>query len=269
MGRASGVEQELSRWPVAGLHLARGVRRPWGQPGDGGDLPVGVRPGRSTGPGRLPRRDAARPDHPGPRHRGAADDHPPPAGPQRSGLVSGVLGAGCRLGPGQYPYPARLDGDEWVVEGQKVWTTFAHRADWTFVLARTEPGSVAHAGISYLLVPLDQPAVDVRPIRTLVGDSGFCEVFYQGARTPAANVVGGVGDGWRTAMSTRARTGHLGARLLRIRLQHEPAALLRVAPASTEALPPAPSPTSGRIHRRTPHPPLEHRPDADQGHSGR
>src|SRR4051812_4252340 len=64
---------------------------------------------------------------------------------------------------------ARLDGDEWVIDGQKVWTTFAHHADWVFVLCRTEPGSTGRTGLSYLLCPLDQPGVQVRPIRSLVG----------------------------------------------------------------------------------------------------
>ena len=112
---------------------------------------------------------------------------------------------------------------------QKIWTTFAHHADWTFLIARTEPGSVAHAGLSYLLVPLDQAQVEVRPIRTLVGDSGFCEVFYEGARTPASNVVGTVGDGWRTAMSTLGHERATSVLGYQFAFEHELDALLRVA----------------------------------------
>jgi alkylation response protein AidB-like acyl-CoA dehydrogenase len=97
---------------------------------------------------------------------------------------------------------ARLDGDDWVVDGQKVWTTFARHADWIFALCRTQPGSSGRAGLSYLLIPLDQPGVDVRPIRSLAGAADFNEVFFDGARTPRANVVGEPGDGWRVAMST-------------------------------------------------------------------
>jgi alkylation response protein AidB-like acyl-CoA dehydrogenase len=99
---------------------------------------------------------------------------------------------------------ARLseDGTEWIVDGQKTWTSLAHEAQWCFVLARTEPGSHRHAGLSYLLVPLDRPGVEVRPIVQLTGTSEFNEVFFDGARTPAAHVVGAVGDGWRTAMAT-------------------------------------------------------------------
>ncbi len=97
---------------------------------------------------------------------------------------------------------ARLEGDEWVIDGQKIWTSLANDADWCFVLARTEPGSTRHAGLSYLLVPLDQPGVEVRPILQLTGTSEFNEVFFDGARTAAALVVGKPGDGWRVAMAT-------------------------------------------------------------------
>jgi alkylation response protein AidB-like acyl-CoA dehydrogenase len=97
---------------------------------------------------------------------------------------------------------ARLEGDEWVVTGQKVWTSLAHVADWCFVIARTDAGSSRHSGLSYLLVPMDQPGVDVRPIVQLTGTSEFNEVFFDGARTAAANVVGEPGDGWRVAMGT-------------------------------------------------------------------
>src|SRR5690349_247240 len=97
---------------------------------------------------------------------------------------------------------AELDGDQWVINGQKVWTSLAHWAQWCFVVARTEKGSKRHAGLSYLLVPLDQPGVDVRPIVQLTGDSGFNEVFFDNARTAASLVVGAPGDGWRVAMGT-------------------------------------------------------------------
>ena len=99
---------------------------------------------------------------------------------------------------------AELDGDQWVVTGQKVWTSLAHQADWCFVVCRTEPGSIRHKGLSYLLVPMDQPGVDVRPITQLTRTSEFNEVFFDGARTSRANVVGEVGDGWRVALATLA-----------------------------------------------------------------
>ena len=97
---------------------------------------------------------------------------------------------------------ARLDGDQWVVDGQKVWTSLAHVADWCFVIARTEPGSRRHTGLSYLLVPMRQEGVEVRPIEQLTGGSEFNEVFFAGARTDADLVVGDPGDGWRVAMGT-------------------------------------------------------------------
>lgn len=96
------------------------------------------------------------------------------------------------------------DGGQWVITGQKVWTSLAHVADWCFVLARTEPGSRRGAGLSYLLVPMRQPGVTVRPIRQLTGTSEFNEVFFDGARTDLDLVVGEVGDGWRIALATLA-----------------------------------------------------------------
>ena len=99
---------------------------------------------------------------------------------------------------------AALDGGQWVITGQKVWTSLAHVADWCFVLARTEAGSRRGTGLSHLLVPMRQPGVTVRPIRQLTGTAEFNEVFFDGARTAAANVVGAPGDGWRIAKATLA-----------------------------------------------------------------
>ena len=96
---------------------------------------------------------------------------------------------------------ARLDGGDWVIDGQKVWTSVAHRANWIFLLARTDPQARGHRGISFLLCPLDQPGIEIRPIRQLTGDSDFNEVFFTGARTPAGLVVGAPGEGWPVAMT--------------------------------------------------------------------
>ena len=97
---------------------------------------------------------------------------------------------------------AALDGDEWVITGQKMWTSLAHVADWCFVLARTQAGSRRSEGLSYLLVPMRQSGITVRPIRQLTGTSEFNEVFFDGARTRRDLVVGAPGDGWRVAMGT-------------------------------------------------------------------
>jgi len=97
---------------------------------------------------------------------------------------------------------ATLDGDEWVIHGQKIWTSNAQTADWCFLLVRTTPGSQRHNGLSYLLVPMRQPGITVRPIRQLTGDAEFNEVFFDGARTAADLVVGEPGQGWRVAMGT-------------------------------------------------------------------
>nr|WP_040586706.1 acyl-CoA dehydrogenase family protein [Sciscionella marina] len=97
---------------------------------------------------------------------------------------------------------ARLEDGEWVIDGQKIWTSLAHLSDWCFVLARTEPGSKRHAGLSYLLVPMNQEGVTVRPIEQLTGTSEFNEVYFDGARTSADLVVGEPGQGWRVAMGT-------------------------------------------------------------------
>jgi alkylation response protein AidB-like acyl-CoA dehydrogenase len=99
---------------------------------------------------------------------------------------------------------AELRADGWHVDGQKVWTSLAHLADWCFVLARTDPESARHKGLSYLLVPMRQPGVDVRPIVQLTGTSEFNEVFFDDAVTAADNVVGEPGQGWRVAMGTLA-----------------------------------------------------------------
>ena len=97
---------------------------------------------------------------------------------------------------------AVLDGDEWVITGQKVWTTLAHRANWCFVVARTEAGSQGHRGLSYLLVPMDQPGVEIRPLRQMTGSAEFNEVYFDEARTAADLVLGDVNDGWKVAMAT-------------------------------------------------------------------
>ncbi|KMS74780.1 acyl-CoA dehydrogenase [Streptomyces viridochromogenes] len=110
-------------------------------------------------------------------------------------------GAGSDLAGVRTKAEVGADG-AYRVTGQKIWTSLAHEADWCFVLARTDPGSSRHHGLSFLLVPMDQPGrIEVRPIRQMTGTSDFNEVFFDGARARAEHVVGGVGGGWRVAMS--------------------------------------------------------------------
>ncbi|MFC1415282.1 acyl-CoA dehydrogenase family protein [Streptacidiphilus cavernicola] len=110
-------------------------------------------------------------------------------------------GAGSDLAAVRTAAVPTEDGSGWLITGQKTWTSLSQWADWCFVLARTEPGSQRHRGLSLLLLPMDQPGrIDVRPIRQLDGDSEFSEVFFDAARADAAHVLGGLGNGWRVAM---------------------------------------------------------------------
>lgn len=95
---------------------------------------------------------------------------------------------------------ARLSGGQWIINGQKTWTSFAHLADWLFLLVRTETGSERHHGLSIILIRTDAPGVDIRPITNIAGQNDFCEVFLADATTPGELVLGEVGDGWRVAM---------------------------------------------------------------------
>ena len=86
------------------------------------------------------------------------------------------------------------DGDEWVVTGQKVWTTFAHHAKWCMLVARTDPEAPKHKGLTYFLMDMEQDAVQVRPLRQITGESEFNELFIEEARIPHENIVGGEGE---------------------------------------------------------------------------
>src|SRR5246500_4329381 len=101
---------------------------------------------------------------------------------------------------------ATLEGDHFIVRGQKIWTTWAHYSDWMFALVRTDPlAQPRHAGISFLLLDLHSPGIRIRPIKTIVGDEEFSEVFFDDVVVPAENLVGKLNDGWRIA---NALLGH-------------------------------------------------------------
>src|SRR5438477_6461641 len=114
------------------------------------------------------------------------------------------------------------DGDEWVVTGQKVWTTFAHHAKWCMLVARTDTDAPKHKGLTYFLMDMEQDAVQVRPLVQITGDPEFNEIFLEEARIPDENVVGGVGNGWNVAITTlmheRAGLGFGSAIALKIAL---------------------------------------------------
>src|ERR1700691_2295431 len=137
------------------------------------------------------------------------------------------------------------DGDQWVISGQKVWTSYAQWSDWCFVVARTDQELPRHKGLSYLLVPMDQPGVEVRPIRQITGTAEFNEVFFDGARTDGDLVVGQVNDGWRVALATLAFERGVG---LLGEIVHFHKQLDRPGPAAA----------AGGVLRPALHPPAEH-----------
>jgi alkylation response protein AidB-like acyl-CoA dehydrogenase len=116
---------------------------------------------------------------------------------------------------------ARLDGDEWRVDGEKIWTSYAHRADHIFALVRTDPESRRHSGLSFLLLDLRQPGITVNPIRQMHGGSNFNSVVFDDARAPRENIIGRPGDGWKVAMTLLGFERGETAVVMAIRFQDE------------------------------------------------
>jgi alkylation response protein AidB-like acyl-CoA dehydrogenase len=98
----------------------------------------------------------------------------------------------------------RLEDGQWVVNGQKIWTSLAHISDWIFVVTRTEEGSKGPKGLSFLMMPIDQPGIEIRPIRQINGDAEFNETFFTDATCPADSMIGSIGEGWKIAMGLLA-----------------------------------------------------------------
>lgn len=127
---------------------------------------------------------------------------------------------------------ATLAGDRWVIDGQKIWTSHAHQADWIYVLARTDPAAHRHRGLSMLLVPMRQPGIEVRPIMNLAGGDEFNEVFFSGATTERALVVGQPNEGWKVAMGTLEQERGVAMLGYQTQFEAEFATALRAARAS-------------------------------------
>jgi alkylation response protein AidB-like acyl-CoA dehydrogenase len=130
---------------------------------------------------------------------------------------------------------ARLEDGRWIIDGQKIWTSLGMIADWAFVVVRTEEGSRGPKGLSYLLVPLDQPGIVRRPIRQMTGDAEFAELFFDGAVTDADNIVGEAGQGWAIAMATLGFERGVSTVVQQMQFGNELAALIEVASANGKA----------------------------------
>lgn len=143
---------------------------------------------------------------------------------------------------------ANLEGDEWVINGQKVWTSLAQHSDWAFVIARTSEGVKKHEGLSYLLVPMHQEGVEVRPIIQLTGTSEFNEVFFDNARTDKDLIVGAEGKGWPVAMATLGFERGVSTLAQQIGFRHELDQVIAQAKANGRAQDPEISNRIVRAH---------------------
>jgi alkylation response protein AidB-like acyl-CoA dehydrogenase len=130
----------------------------------------------------------------------------------------------------------RVEGDEIVIDGHKIWSSYADIADWQELLIRTDPAAKPHSGLSWVICPMDAPGITVRPIKTMAGPRKFSEVFYDSVRIPLANVVGGLNNGWATAMSTFGFERGTASLALQIKLVLKVEKLLADCPRERAAL---------------------------------
>ena len=144
-------------------------------------------------------------------------------------------GAGSDLASVRTRAALNASGDTWLISGQKVWTSMAHESDWCFVLARTEPGSVGHRGLSFLLVPMDQMSIRVQPIQQLTGTAEFNEVFFDRAQTAADNLIGKPGEGWKIAMALLSFERGVSTLGQQMQFHNELDEIIRVAKANGAA----------------------------------
>jgi alkylation response protein AidB-like acyl-CoA dehydrogenase len=128
------------------------------------------------------------------------------------------------------------DGDDWVVTGQKVWTSGAQYSKWCMLLARTDADAPRHKGLTYFLLDMEQEAVQIRPLRQITGEAEFNELFLEEARVGAGQVVGGVGNGWKVAMTTLMNERAGLAFFLQVRLRQAVDALVEAAPLNGDPL---------------------------------
>jgi len=143
------------------------------------------------------------------------------------------------------------DGDGWVVTGQKVWTSAAQYAKWCMLVARTDPDAAKHKGLTYFLMGMEQDAVQVRPLKQITGGAEFNELFIEEARIPDANVVGGVGNGWKVALTTLMNERAGLAFFLQVRLRQQLDGLFEAAASSGALDDPRVADTLGDLHVRT------------------
>ncbi len=163
---------------------------------------------------------------------------------------------------------AVLDGDQWVISGQKVWTTQAQYADYIFLLARTDPDAAKHHGISYLLVPMQQPGIEVRPITQPDGTAEFNEVFFDGARCPKDNVVGGVNNGWVVANTTLAHERGMSATTGYRRFEDEFDLMVDAARPAGPTDRPGAAPGADRLLHEDPDPAHQRAPQPERRRAG-